>query len=364
MVLEQIKHPNLRTVYTDNTELTETEFLRREFGLVLKTVSLDSFSLDVNSFDDVCAIASTNPILWKPILNRLPVKSVIFFLLGNETYEPKIYESLNDISSILFVFIYNPPTRIAKWTLPATIIGDLIDSFPISSFSEMKEILLDANASRGLKNKFRDTTIKYPWFPLPQGYSNSFCLGLKKLGYLTDENSSIISKDFRLLLKSSAAKRKSFIFVGQETNRRRRLIVEWLGHLPNSTIVSKRNGFGGAIFDGDTSYVTNLLTAWFNVIPPGYFNNSNHRYTESCIVGSIPVILSHNSIDRSTNDNWTNSLNLVRSHSFKLLVKWLQKQDEAGLITLSNSISAKDLGKIYLVRNLFCSLTNTSFQSK
>ena len=104
----------------------------------------------------------------------------------------------------------------------------------------------------------------------------------------------------------------------------------------------KQTGFGGNVFDGDTKYVEGLLTSWFNVIPPGHFNNYNHRYTESCIVGSIPLILAHNSIDPSRNSNWTNNLSCLQGHSFSKLVDFVNQLDEMQLTSLAKMIQKDD----------------------
>jgi hypothetical protein len=72
-----------------------------------------------------------------------------------------------------------------------------------------------------------------------------------------------------------------------------------------------------ARFDGyhggdDYTYVNHLLNSRYILVPPGNFSNSNHRYSESLIYHSLPVILANNSIYPSQNDNWTNTLSFSR----------------------------------------------------
>jgi hypothetical protein len=153
-------------------------------------------------------------------------------------------------------------------------------------------------------------------------------------------------------------KERRFIFVGQRTNRRREQILSFLSKRTDAILVTKETGFGGTVFDGDSTYVDLLLSSWFNVIPPGYFNNSNHRYTESCIVGSIPVILYHNSIDHSDNNNWSGNLSALTAHSFKNLVKYLDSIDERDLQNLAKFIRDSDFEQIIKARDTLNQLLN------
>jgi len=112
--------------------------------------------------------------------------------------------------------------------------------------------------------------------------------------------------------------------VGQRTNRRRDLCLKLLLQ-HESTLVKVSQGFGGISHKGDSSYVDSLYRSKFIAIPPGHFNNQNHRYLEALLVGAVPLILSSNSIDVSASENWTNKLNVIVSRSFFLLLKVTKK---------------------------------------
>lgn len=339
-------------VFSDSPRLTEHEFFRREFGL---TFIYDAFQLEAIKqieFEDVVLIASTNPFLWHYTLKKFPPKSVIFFLLGNETYEPSIYNSLNDFSCIKHVFVYNPPTQIRNVHHLYSLMGDLRDQFPKIGPRNILEILRDNRTSRHLHGKFRNTKLRYSWSPLPQGYSNSFVLGLQANGLLyPSSQNSLTDRSFIADIQSRFKKEKRFIFVGQETNRRRHQVVTLMGSRKDSLILTKKSGFGGNNFDGDLTYVKLLLSSWFNLIPPGHFNNSNHRYTESCIAGSIPVILYQNSIDHSDNENWTRILPITQSYSFKNLVNYVSNMDEERLKQLNKQITHQNFSRIEQTRH-------------
>ena len=344
---------NSPIVITDSPKLTEYEFFRREFQLEL--TFLDPFCFKLEDFESsrhIC-IASTRPEKWLEIL-KLPQKSrVIFFLLGNETYEPATYNLLNNLESVKHVFIYNPPTRVKSINHWYSLAGDLIDQFPIIRFADLIGILRDNRTSRHLKSKFLLSDLSYSWTPLPQGYSNSFVYGLRDLKLLpSGEISPLTDPVYLSHLQNKFQKKRKYIFVGQRTNRRRNQIVEIVGRREDSICITKDIGFGGTNYDGDSRYANLVLSSWFNIIPPGYFNNSNHRYTESCIAGAIPVILHHNSIDHSDNRNWTGGLSILQAHSFRRLTKYLDRLDEKELEELALLIREHDFNSILDTKKL------------
>ena len=342
----------INIVVSDSPKLTEYEYFKREFHLELLFLHPDNFDATIFEFKKNILIASARPEIWLDTLKFLPKSKVIFFLLGNETYEPSIFNSLNDIESIKHVFIYNPPTYVKQIHHWYALAGDIIDQLPSLSPKEVLRIIRDSRTSRHLRTKFHCADLRYPWSPLPQGYSNSFVSGLKVLNLLPlNETDSLIEQNFVSDLQSTLHKKRRFIFVGQRTNRRREQIISLLSKRSDAILVTKETGFGGTTYDGDSTYVDLLLHSWFNVIPPGYFNNSNHRYTESCVVGSIPVILYHNSIDHSFNNNWSRNLPALTAHSFRNLVNYLDSLDDRSLRKLARIIQKSDFEQIVKTRN-------------
>lgn len=342
----------INVVISDSPKLTEYEYFKREFHLELLFLHPDNFDAAIFEFKKNILIASARPDIWLDTLKFLPKSKVIFFLLGNETYEPSIFNSLNDIESIKHVFIYNPPTYVKSLHHWYALAGDIIDQIPNLNPKQVLGIIRDSRTSRHLPTKFHRTDLRYSWSPLPQGYSNSFVSGLNHLNLLPkSETDSLLEQRFVSDLQSRFYKERRFIFVGQRTNRRREQIISLLSKRPDAILVTKETGFGGTTFDGDSTYVDLLLSSWFNVIPPGYFNNSNHRYTESCVVGSIPVILYHNSIDHSLNDNWSGDLPALTAHSFRKLVKYLDSINEKELHNLAKMIRESDFEQIFRTRD-------------
>jgi hypothetical protein len=341
----------LQNIISDSPKLTDYEFFRRELGLNILHLEPSDSKLKEFEYQEYFIIASTRPQIWTKFLKTLPKSTVLFFLLGNETYNPAIFNSLNDLKSIKHAFVYNPPTKVKKINHWYSLIGDLIDQFPNYDWREIKGILRDNRTSRHLETKFVHTELRYSWSRLPQGYSNSFVSGLVALEKIPrNQLLSLIDSPFPSQLQLNSSKTRKYVFVGQETNRRREQVISLLKRRRDAIYITKSTGFGGTSYDGDSSYVSLLLNSWFNVIPPGYFNNFNHRYTESCIAGSIPVILYQNSIDHSDNSNWTRSLSALQSHSFKCLSRKLDSLSENELWSLALQIRTMDFQHIYNTR--------------
>ena len=348
--------------YTEQSILTEDEFFRREFGLNL--VYDSNVNKLMNSEVGIpIIVVSPNPEIWLPLLRVRPRSSVIFFLIGNETYEPKIYNLLNDLPSIRHVFIYCLPSFIEWRSKFWAFLGDIYDTWNPLKPNALSGALRDFRTSFHLEDKFRRANIRYPHSALPQGYSNSFVKGLTRIGLIPiKDTSSLISNETLDTEVRKINKESRFIFVGQSTNRRRSNCIDIFSSNPDNLIITKHSGFGGTNFDGDLSYIKNLTTAWFNVIPPGHFNNFNHRYTESLIVRSIPVILAHNSIDHSANDNWSNRLKPLTAHSFRKLKGHLLSLSELELSQLSTKIRELDFAKIEACAAAFEKLISSDFQ--
>jgi hypothetical protein len=105
-------------------------------------------------------------------------------------------------------------------------------------------------------------------------------------------------------------------------------------------------GFRGLGTVGDFTYLDQLMDSKFILVPPGSFNNSNHRYTESLICGAIPLILAKNSIDPSENRNWTNSIKGIKSYSAKLLLKFARNLNDQELKNLLVETRKNDFREI------------------
>jgi len=314
--------------FTENTLLTERYFLEFEYAIKLENQDPSANIRQVLKSQSKILIASTNPELWVKTLMKLPRNSVIFFLLGNETYDPKTFNSLNQVKAVCHVFIYNAPTSIKLRNHLFAFFGDLLDTFAICEIKSLCGAISDLRASRGLHKKFRKILIQYPWSYFPQGYSAAFVEGLIEFGLRSNDcKDSLLNPEFHL--NDNNVRRLLFIsFVGQETNRRRRICIELVKREKNSNILLTKS-FGGTTHTGDLSYIQSIFSSKFVAVPPGFFNNSNHRNFEAIIAGALPISLTNNSIDASnSNINWSSHLGPIVSRSFWLLLRFARNLSE------------------------------------
>jgi hypothetical protein len=336
--------------------LTEVNYFKREFGIKIESVeSITEFESKLSSVNyTTLLIASTNPEYWIESLNKLRKNTVIFFLLGNETYEPNDFNSLNKISSLKHAFVYNPPNKVLNGAILGGIIGNIIDG-GLKHTESHGSVYRDGRISYSLKNKFKKIDMRYPFSFLPQGYSNSFANKITKLAKL-DETDSLISQISTAKIHDLKSIHHKFSFIGQQGIRRREVFLRAAEKFNDVKIYPPEAGFGGNNGGDDYTYVNHLLNSRYILVPPGNFNNFNHRYTESLICHSLPVILANNSIDPSRNDNWTKKLTYLRRYSVKSQMKYLEKINDETFEKYYSLASSNDFKKILDTKTLIYSL--------
>lgn len=308
--------------------ITEINFFRREFNILVEHVeSIADFEAKLNTSEsNIVVVVSDNPSFWINSLNKLPRESVVFILIGNETYEPAPYNLINEIKSLKHSFVYNPPKNISNLTIIGSILGNLNDG-GLKKSLKPGNLFREGRIAQSLKNKFAQIKMNYSYTELPQGYSNSFAEKISKVARINAVD-SLLSKSSLSTIYNNRKSGYSFTFLGQDGNRRRENFLRVASNFDRVHIFPFESGFGGNNQDNDFTYINLLLSSKFILIPPGSFNNSNHRYTESLIVQSIPVILANNSLDPSTNNNWTKNLSFMKRYSAKSLLQYLSNIDE------------------------------------
>ena len=342
--------------YTENSLLTEINYFKKEFGIRIESVgSIPDFVSKLSKVSSATVlIASTNPEDWVKSLNRLEKNTVIFFLLGNETYEPNKFNSLNKISSLRHAFVYNAPSKVLNTAILGGIIGNIFDG-GLRRAESHGSVYRDGRISYSLKSKFKRIDMQYSFSFLPQGYSNSFANKITKLSKL-NEYDSLISQTSTSKIYNLKNITHQFSFIGQQGIRRREVFLRAAEKFDNVKIYPPEEGFGGNNVDNDYTYINLLLNSRYVLVPPGNFNNSNHRYTESLICHSLPVVLANNSIDSSRNDNWTNNLSFLRRYSVKSQMKYLERIDNEAFSEFYSLASFNDFKKILDTKTLIYNL--------
>ena len=257
-----------------------------------------------------------------------------------------MFNGLNGIKSLKHAFIYNKPTYVRNINVAGSIIGNILDG-RLRKTALPGSIYRDARISYSLKNKFNKVNIMYSSSRFPQGYTNNFANKLaKKVGLGTD---SLISKNSteKILLKKKNL--YNFAFIGQQTNRRREIFLKVAQSYGLSEIIYNKE-FKGIEVDSDFRYLNQLLSSKYVLVPPGFYNNSNHRYLESLICHSLPIILANNSIDSSVNDNWTNKLSILQRYSIRSQLKFLAKISETDYEKFYNEAAFHAFTEVLAVR--------------
>ena len=343
------------TLYSENVNLTEREFLLRELGLQI--TFLDPTlpeSLEVTGTQKLVFIATTNPKIWREFLEKRPSGSVVFLLLGNETYHQEIYLAFNDLVSIRLALIYALPQEGSILNSFGGLLGQLIDStsfstpYLIQSLRDFKTGMIKLRQSKSI-------SFEFPTVRLPQGYSNAFVLQLKRFVADLEEHESLLGNKKIANLVANSENLYSFGFVGQSGPPRRMHVIEHLKALQNSHVIVKQ-GFGGNDINVDNSYLQMLLKTKFPVIPPGAFNTLNHRYTESLIMNRLPIIVANVPTDSFWNNNWSRSLAFFSKFSYKYLLKRCIRFSNQEIDLRVMQAKDEDFGEIKRTKNLLRTL--------
>jgi len=299
--------------------ITEAEFLRREFGIVYTSIvpnQLKAMSRD----EEQIILVTQNVQIWQDVLSKISLP-VIVFLIGNETYDSSKYLALDKVPNIRHAFVYNPPLKPKLKTSFLTAFGYILDG-GLRSHEAAGSVWRDFRISLGRRNAANKACIRTPYTNLNQGYSNNFAVNFARSQGISEHESFL---NFELSRRSFTRDRPLELqFMGQKTNRRRENVIR--NALKYGAKVSITSNFGGTHIVYDSSYVNSLLESKFTVIPPGHYNNFNHRYAESLICGSIPLILANNSLDPTPNTNWTQKFSFPKSVSVKHQIRFLLKR--------------------------------------
>ena len=344
-----------RTLYSENVNLTEREFLLRELGLQITFLDPSvPESLKVTGNQKLVFIATTNPKIWRDFLEKRPPESVVFLLLGNETYHKETYLAFNDLVSIRLALIYALPEEGRILNSLGGLLGQLIDA---TSFSTryMIQSLRDFKTGIIKLRQTKSISFVFPTLRLPQGYSNAFVLQLERLIPDFEEHESLLGNEKVANLVANSETFYSFGFVGQSGPPRRMHVIERLTNLQDNQVIVKR-GFGGNDIKVDNSYLQMLLKTKFPVIPPGAFNTLNHRYTESLIMNRLPIIIANVPTDSFWNNNWSRSLGFFSKFSYKYLLKRCIRFSNQEIDLRVMQAKDEDFGEIKRTKNLLRTL--------
>ena len=254
-------------------------------------------------------IASTQPGIWFNFLETCPQNSVIFFYLGNELYSVDQLQLLVNKSCLLSLFVYSPLKNPSIVNLFSALLGAFFDSKQTLSSDTKTYIRNFRTGVEVLQRLKRNKQLFQNIHEIPQGYSSTFAAQLNRITKLFGDANSIL-ENLPILDEFSGTQEIAYdvSFVGQRGNLRRERFIDYFRKSKKvKCFVNFRDQFGGNDLDSDDLYVKASLASKYVLIPPGVFNNYNHRYCESLIMNRLPLVLCNNLTDPNSNYYWVKS---------------------------------------------------------
>ena len=270
-------------IYTHNMGLTESEFLRREFSLTLTELT-PSIEKHINK-SDIFYIATANPYELKSVFENCKSKSVVIFFFGNETYDVPQIQWLNKYSNkIKLAFIYNLPRKTPFKISLRCLLGAISDG-GLLLWNRERNIFRNFKNGIDLMKRTRNLTIDFPHLDFPQGYSRRFVTEIKLAGINIGKDSILDQAPVEISLKD-----KKIDFVGQNGSWCRELAIKVLAKKNIGFIPTYTQGWSGANQGALTTYINSLIQSELTLNPPGNLTNRTHRYLESLIFNSLPIM--------------------------------------------------------------------------
>jgi len=277
-------------VYTKNIELVESQFLKREFNLVLTEISSE-IAFPTNSKFTI--FATTKPSELQPFLNKAYPRSLVIFLLGNETYDIQTFEYLNKYKEkILHVFVHNLPKKTSFVVSLRCLLASIYDGGLLFS-DDHNNIFRHFKNGIDCMKRNRKMELLYSASDFPYGYAGLFIEQLEHLKLVPVDCSPITN--FKNNVKPNRDQQISFF--GGSGSWSRRLAIENMKRLvPNCKIIFYENRYKAKDYStfakeiSNSDYIMSLMRSRFILCPPGNLTNRSYRYLEALIMGALPVL--------------------------------------------------------------------------
>jgi len=280
----------LLPVYTKNIELVESQFLKREFNLVLTEINSEMVFPTNAKFT---VFATTKPSELQQFLNKAYPKSLVIFLLGNETYDLQTFEYLNKYKEkILHVFVHNLPKK-TSFIVSLRCLRDSIYDGGLLFCDDHNNIFRHFKNGIDCMKRNRKMKLLYSASDFPYGYAGLFIEQIEYLKLVPADCSPI--NNFKNNVKTYRDQQISFF--GGRGSWSRRLAIENMKRLvPNCKIVFYENRYKAKDYStianeiSNSDYIMSLMRSRFVLCPPGNLTNRSYRYLEALIMGALPVL--------------------------------------------------------------------------
>lgn len=335
-------------ILTDEANLTESEFFVRELGAELRLIEPSKETIGTFAESKQIWVASTSPDNWKKFIDESPNNFINFFFLGNELYKIDELKYLTASSSIRTIFLYSPRIYPSISNLVSALIGATLDS-GYEHIADLKTYLRNFRTGIEVLRRLNHNSKLYERIiQIPQGYSSSFVAQLMTQYPSFSPKQSIIDSipdiDSVSKLRTCTC---DFSFVGQSGNLRRQRFLEVAANFPNSkSNIVIRKGFGGNNKDIDDLYLKLSLESRFVLVPPGVFNNYNHRYCESLILGRLPIVVCNNQTDPNSTYYWVKSYSFLFRNSVMHILRGVFAMSNDEIAQVIDASRKVEFGKI------------------
>lgn len=333
-------------ILIDEENLTESEFFIRELGAELRLIDPNK-QVDFSETMQIW-IASTRPNNWKRLIDESPKNFINFFFLGNELYNVNELKYLTESSSIQSIFLYSPRINPSIGNLLSALIGATLDSGH-KNIADLKTYIRNFRTGIEVFRRLNHNSKLYKnVIQIPQGYSSSFVAQLMNEYPNFSPKQSIIDSVPKIdSTRKLETRTYDFGFVGQSGNLRRQRFLEVAANFPNSeSIIIIRKGFGGNKKNVDDLYLKSSLESRFVLVPPGVFNNYNHRYCESLILGRLPIVVCNNQTDPNSTYYWVKSYSFLFRNSVKHILKRVIAMSDDKIAQIIDASRQVEFGKI------------------
>lgn len=335
----------LLPIYTKNIELVESQFLKREFNLVLTKIS-DEMVFPTNG--KITVFATTKPSELQPLLNKAYPKSLVIFLLGNETYDIQTFEYLNRYKeNILHVFVHNLPMKTPFIVSLKCLIASIYDG-GLWFADDNNNIFRHFKNSIDFMTRNRKMELLYSASDFPYGYASLFIEQMEHLKLVSAGSSPISNSNNNV----KTYRDQQISFFGARGSWSRRLAIRKMKRLvPKCKIIFYENRYN--IKDCSTiaeeilnsDYIMSLIRSRFILCPPGNLSNRSYRYLEALIMGALPVLPPATIQDNHHWGVWSEFIK-PRYYSWTKSIKMALKMEENERIFYISKALEKEIQKI------------------
>jgi hypothetical protein len=275
----------------------ENEYIRREFGLTLFS-GIEEREIQLNEakkgrFALVFIDSSVNNL---KLLKNFPKRSVILFILSDETYKlkfnilkilnPQVHMIIRDYPLGDFWSTLTVPFRSIRKILRLSRVHALLPLLPITILSGFyiawSQIFIMLTSL-----VFRKSILS-----IPLGYDSGFCKQYAKYFHLERKQSAIefaLALDETIKLKLLNEKYLEITFVGQEGSLDRRLMIEEARRELVINLEVNSDYSQGRLTSNQVKYFVNLKSSKFTLCPPGNYSAQTFRYFEALLLYAIPI---------------------------------------------------------------------------